>query len=190
MTKDVLRKMYLEKRSRIKIADVSRLSVDIAARFFSDINIPPGPNILTFIRSSPTNEIDTSAIYYRLWSKRPDVRTCAPRMTRQEKAFDAVTFDRNTEFSENRWVIREPLDGEIISPYEIDIAIVPLLAYDLNGNRVGYGGGFFDRFLAECRPDCIKAGVSYFPPENEIDGVEPTDIRLDLCITPAATYNF
>lgn len=190
MTKSELREIYLERRSRIGIVEVARLSADIADRFFRDIEMPPGPNVLTFIRSAKTNEIDTSAIYYRLWSKRPDVGVCAPRMTQGNDGFECVRFDRNSEFIENRWGIREPADGEIVDPTEIDVVIVPLLAYDRVGQRVGYGGGFYDRFLAKTRPECIKVGVSLFEPESLIDDVRPTDIRLDRCITPGETYRF
>ena len=65
-----------------------------------------------------------------------------------------------------------------------------LLTFDEKGNRVGYGKGFYDKFLAECKPEILKIGVSFFEPENIIPDVLNTDIQLDLCITPTKVYNF
>jgi 5-formyltetrahydrofolate cyclo-ligase len=68
--------------------------------------------------------------------------------------------------------------------------LVPLLAYDLKGNRVGYGKGYYDRFLAECRPDALKIGFSYFEPEEQINDTEDFDIPLNYCVTPHRCYEF
>ncbi|MDB5241886.1 MAG: 5-formyltetrahydrofolate cyclo-ligase, partial [Spirosoma sp.] len=50
--------------------------------------------------------------------------------------------------------------------------------------------GYYDRFLAQCRPDCQKIGLSLFNPIDLIIDAEPTDIRLNACITPEQTYRF
>lgn len=73
---------------------------------------------------------------------------------------------------------------------KIDVVFVPLLAYDNKGNRVGYGKGFYDHFLSECREDVVKIGLSFFEPEEAIEDVSATDIRLDYCVTPMTVYNF
>ena len=67
---------------------------------------------------------------------------------------------------------------------------VPLLAFDVAGHRTGYGKGFYDRFLAQCRPDVIKIGLSFFEAEGKISDVSTTDIVLDYCITPDKVYTF
>ena len=65
-----------------------------------------------------------------------------------------------------------------------------MLAFDTRGNRVGYGKGFYDRYLPACRPDCIKLGFSYFDPVDSVDDAHEFDVPLDLCITPNRTYVF
>jgi len=70
------------------------------------------------------------------------------------------------------------------------VVFVPLLAFDKSGNRVGYGKGFYDNFLAKCNPETLKIGLSFFEIEEEILDINPKDIRLNLCITPQKTYNF
>ena len=85
--------------------------------------------------------------------------------------------------------VREPA-GTGIPPTEIDAVLVPGLCFDQMGHRVGYGKGYYDKFLSQCRPDCIKIGLSLFPLIDMIDGVGPHDVALDDCITPATLISF
>lgn len=96
----------------------------------------------------------------------------------------------NTKIKNNDYGIPEPVDGLEVPASKIDVVFVPLLAYDKNGNRVGYGKGFYDQFLSECKEDVIKIGLSYFDPEESIDDVIESDIRLDYCITPFGVIEF
>ncbi len=70
------------------------------------------------------------------------------------------------------------------------MVFVPLLAFDEKGHRVGYGKGFYDKFLSECKPEVLKIGLSFFESETLISDVLTTDIQLDLCVTPSKIYNF
>ena len=116
--------------------------------------------------------------------------TATPRLPRSGDDLEHIAFDAGTVFAENRWGIREPVAGRTVDPSDIDIVIVPLLCFDTRGFRVGYGKGYYDRFLAKCRPDCLKAGVSLFPPIAAIDDVNRFDVKLDICVTPEATVKF
>ncbi|MDP5026727.1 MAG: 5-formyltetrahydrofolate cyclo-ligase, partial [Flavobacterium sp.] len=84
----------------------------------------------------------------------------------------------------------EPIDGLEVPDAKIDVVFVPLLAYDKQGNRVGYGKGFYDNFLNKCKPETIKIGLSFFPPEEKIDDVSESDVKLDFCVTPDAIFSF
>lgn len=70
------------------------------------------------------------------------------------------------------------------------MVLVPLLCIDREGYRVGYGKGFYDKFLARCRPDCKTVGLNYFPPVERIDDVAEHDIRLDHAVNPDEVYSF
>jgi 5-formyltetrahydrofolate cyclo-ligase len=61
---------------------------------------------------------------------------------------------------------------------------------DTNGHRVGYGKGFYDRFLASTKPDVIKIGLSLEEPIEPIEDINPFDIGLDFAITPKSVYRF
>lgn len=108
------------------------------------------------------------------------VSKCSPETRAMEHYCD---FDEKL-LIENKWGIPEPGNGRRILASELDAVLVPLLIFDKTGHRVGYGKGFYDRFLKECRPDCKKIGISYFDPIEVISDVNQTDIPLDLCITP------
>ena len=76
-----------------------------------------------------------------------------------------------------------------VTPTDLDVIFIPLLQADTRGNRLGYGKGFYDRYLALCRPDVIKIGLNFFEPIPSIPA-EKTDIPLDYLITPNRVYEF
>ena len=187
MMKSELRKLHLERRRSLSIAEQSALSSQIADRFFDSVDPSAVKNLHIFIRIRKFNEVDTSMIYYRIWRDFPHVRTFAPKSDLATGVIRDVSFDSETEFIENRWGIREPRAGESIAPSELDLAVVPMLAFDRAGHRVGYGKGYYDRHLAACRPNCLKVGVSYFGPIAGTIEASPHDVPLDMCVTADAT---
>ena len=95
-----------------------------------------------------------------------------------------------TKFKKNDHNIFEPTNGLEVPNEKIDVVFIPLLAYDKKGNRVGYGKGFYDDFLSKCKKEVIKIGLSFFDPEEQIDDVSDSDIKLHYCITPTTMYSF
>src|SRR5690606_13586233 len=108
----------------------------------------------------------------------------------QSTAMDHYLWEKDHLLEFNKWGIEEPQGGQAILSHQLDAVIIPLLAFDQKGNRIGYGKGFYDRFLSACRPDCLKVGLSFFDPVNDIADAEPTDIPLDYCITAKETIAF
>jgi 5-formyltetrahydrofolate cyclo-ligase len=96
----------------------------------------------------------------------------------------------NTKIKKNSYNVPEPVDGLEVPDAKIDVVFVPLLAYDKQGNRVGYGKGFYDNFLSKCKPETIKIGLSFFPPEEKIEDVSANDVKLDFCVTPDRIISF
>ena len=95
-----------------------------------------------------------------------------------------------TKIKKNSYNVPEPVDGLEVPNAKIDVVFVPLLAYDKQGNRIGYGKGFYDNFLSKCKPETIKIGLSFFPPEEKIEGVSTNDVKLDFCVTPVGIIKF
>lgn len=139
-----------------------------------------------FLSSTPHKEVETEQLLTLLQGK--DKEVVIPRME-SDNCLSHILLTDATPVKENRFGIPEPIGGISLSPQQMEVVFVPLLAYDLKGQRVGYGKGYYDRFLAECSPDCIFVGLSFFQPEEHIPS-EKTDIPLHYCVTPERVYTF
>ena len=95
-----------------------------------------------------------------------------------------------TKLIVNEWGIPEPDNNSIPIPESsIEVVFVPLLAYDTKGSRVGYGKGFYDRFLQDSKPK-LTIGLSFFEPEENDIEVNEYDQPLDLCVYPDRVVHF
>jgi 5-formyltetrahydrofolate cyclo-ligase len=120
----------------------------------------------------------------------PGLKVAFPVINFAALQMKAVLVDDDTEFVENEYGIPEPEAGEKIDEEEIDVVLVPLLAFDEQGYRVGYGKGFYDRFLKQCRADVITIGFSYFDAVTKINDTNEYDVPLNYCVTPHKVYEF
>lgn len=190
MTKSALRQQFLAQRWALATEEVERRSQQIAERFFGEFfGEPVGMASLTlhtFLPIVRQNEVDTWPIIHRIWQHFPEIQVAVSVTDTTTNQLSHYALTPETPLTENRWGIPEPQPGRstTIGSHQIDLVLVPLLAFDQQGHRVGYGKGYYDRFLAECRPDCLKIGLSLFEPVERIDDVEPTDVLLNVCITP------
>jgi len=144
----------------------------------------------TFYPITGKHEFDTLLLVNWLREKHPRIRLVLSRSNFETHTLEHIIWEDATTLVMNRWGITEPQDGVTVEPDMIDLIVIPLLAFDTKGNRIGYGKGFYDRFLAECRPDAVKTGISFFPPEEQFSEVDRFDIPLDLCITPEKIWKF
>ena len=159
-------------------------------RLFATIDFAAISALSCYISLRHFGEAETGTIFGRVWETLPRIITTAPRIDDATREIDSLVYQRDTPIRENTWKIPEPAGSEIVAPEALDLVIVPLVCVDIRGHRVGYGKGFYDRYLQKCRPDCIKAGLSFYPPVDSIDDVHDADIPLDLCITPSETFRF
>jgi len=139
-----------------------------------------------FMPIAQKREIDTSYILSILQGK--DKNVIVPKVA--TKTLQHFLLTDATTFAISKWGVPEPKEGILVPTRQIDVVFVPLLAFDKLGNRVGYGKGFYDNFLAACRADVIKIGLSLFEAERTITDVAPHDIRLDYCVNPKRVYSF
>jgi 5-formyltetrahydrofolate cyclo-ligase len=188
MTKSELRKLYLERRRSISAAEHAELSGKIVEELFGCVDFGPAEAVHCFISMEHKGEIETGKLFERLWADLPHIKTFAPRIDDTSGELIALPYGRETRLERSRWNIPEPIDGDPADPVAIDVVVVPLLCFDERGHRVGYGRGYYDRFLKKCRPDCIKAGLSFFPPVERIDDIHEGDLALDVCVTPSQTF--
>jgi len=192
MKKAALRKEFLQKRKEAGELWLIEKNALIAQNLEKYVQANLVKTLHTFLPQLGSREIDTFFIIESFRIAFPALRIAAPYIipgTREMEHFLVTPF---THLVVNQWKIPEPdpVTAEKIRPEEIDIVLVPLLAFDRRGYRVGYGGGYYDRFLPQTRPDCIKLGLSLFEEIDEIEDIDEFDIPLNACITPQGIQHF
>jgi len=188
MTKAEARKKFLEKRKSLNDAERDILNLQIYNRFFASGYLDTVKTLHIFLSIERTREPDTWQILDRIRREFPHIRLVVPRINGDR--LEHFYFEGLHQLQQNNFGILEPAQGIPANPNKIDFVLVPLAAFDVKGNRVGYGKGYYDRFLKECRPDCLKAGLSFFEASDILSDVEEHDVPLDICFTPAEIYIF
>jgi 5-formyltetrahydrofolate cyclo-ligase len=119
----------------------------------------------------------------------PHIRISIPKVNSEKNELENFFFEGMHQLAVNDWGIQEPKQGVPTEPEKIDMVLVPLLVFDEQGNRVGYGKGYYDRFLKKCSPEIKKVGISLFPPVEQIP-VNEFDVPLNSCVTPSGVIQF
>ena len=187
MFKKDLRKKYKALRQQLSEAQIEDKSLAIANRLLQ-LDVWDKTYFHLFLTIEEQKEVDTEFVLQILAGK--DKEIVVARSDFDTLAMTHFLLTDNTKFQKNQYNIFEPVDGIEVSPSKLDVVFVPLLAYDNDGNRVGYGKGFYDKFLSQCKEDVIKVGFSFFEPEENITDVSPNDILLDYCVTPETIHKF
>lgn len=194
MTKKELRIKYKTLRKQLSAEEIEEKSLAIANQLLKLNTLPDGRQVWNnvyfhlFLSIKEQNEVDTEFILQILHGK--DREVVVSKTDFETRKMHHYLLTDSTKFIKNDYNIIEPVNGLAVPEEMIDVVFVPLLAYDVKGNRVGYGKGFYDKFLYECRPDVIKIGLSFFEPEESIEDVMLTDIGLDYCVTTQNVHSF
>jgi 5-formyltetrahydrofolate cyclo-ligase len=189
MTKKELRNIYKEKRKSISAKDKMKWD-DLLLIQLQRIDLNYIETVLSYWPIAYMQEPNTHLFSDYIEHLIPGIRLAYPICDFVNCEMKAIKVDENTEFSKSDQGIEEPVNGENIDPAYIDLVFVPLLICDKTGNRIGYGKGFYDRFLSHCRKDVLKIGFSYFDPVDKIDDTSAFDVSLNYCITPGHIYEF
>ena len=189
MLKKEARNYFKQKRHTISQSDKMRWD-DLLLIQFQTIELPFVNYVLSFYPIEQNNEVNTFLFTDYLHFRNPNLHICYPKTNLNNGSMQAIVCSADSIFEANEFNIPEPLDNKVADPASLDLVIIPMLAFDEKGNRVGYGKGFFDRYLKESRDDCIKVGFSYFDALDSIDDANEFDVPLDFCITPQRTYVF
>jgi len=189
MNKKDIRAIYLAKREAMSELDYLK-SQDLLLIRFQALPLPFLHTVHTYLPMDGRKEPDPDAIIRWLSFRNPGLRLAIPRSDFGTCTMTHWTYDEDTVLMLTDKGIPEPSNGRPVAVQEIDMVIVPLLAYDGSGHRVGFGKGFYDRFLAECRPDAIRIGLSFFGPVDRISDTGTFDERLHYCVTPERIYEF
>ena len=184
--KKTLRIKYKKLRENLSENSVEDLSLKIANQALK-LNIWSKTYYHIFLSISTKKEVDTTYLMHILQGKDKSIVVSKTDFSTNEMKH--ILLQENTVLKISAYGIPEPVSGIEISPETLDVVFVPLLAFDQNGHRIGYGKGFYDRFLQKCISSTVFVGLSFFEPESKIP-FEDTDIPLDYCITPEKIFDF
>ncbi len=187
MTKEAIRKIYKEKRAALSYGQREKMQ-DLLMIQFQKLPLDIPATIMSY--QPFKNEFDPAYVIDFCRFKHPPLIEVMPLMLEENNQLQPIEVTEHTQYSLNKYGIAEPMDGTPIPIDSIDMVIVPLLAFDTSGHRVGYGKGYYDRFLALCKPDCIRLGFSFFDPIPSIEDVHALDVTLHMGITPEKSYIF
>jgi 5-formyltetrahydrofolate cyclo-ligase len=187
MLKSKLRQQYKNLRQQLDENAIAEMSLAIANQLIA-LPIWEKNYYHVFLSIAENKEVDTEYLLHILAGKDKEVVVSKSDFDTRQMTHYLLTD--GTKLRKNSYHIPEPVDGLEVPVSKIDVIFVPLVTFDINGNRVGYGKGFYDVFLSECRPDALKIGLSFFEAEQTIDDVFVQDVKLDFCIKPNRIYKF
>ncbi len=187
MTKSELRLFYKKRRAELSEEFIEVESLAIANQLLK-LDIWSHSFYHIFLSITEHKEINTDYVMNILAGK--DKNMVISKTDFESVEMTHYLLTDNTMIRKNSHNIPEPMDGIEIVSEKIEVVFVPLLAYDKQGHRIGYGKGFYDKFLSKCKPDTLKIGLSFFEAEEKIEGIFDSDVALDYCVTPKTIYRF
>ena len=186
MKKSALRSQASQLRKELDHETLAALSRQQLEQF-STINLNGVKVLHIFLPIAEKNEPDTFLFIEWLKVNHPSIKIIVPKADFQTFVMTHHEIVDHQDLQKNAFNILEPQQGTEHQG-EIDLVLLPLLAFDKRGYRVGYGKGFYDRFLQKM--DALKVGLSLFDVSADIEDVNEHDLKLDLCITPGKLYDF
>lgn len=186
MLKAELRKKYTQKRKALSDDEAFLLSQKIFENFIKYFKPKEREKVHIFIPIPARKEIDTQ-IFIKFFLEQ-NIKVYVPKIV-ADKLINIEIFE-DTVYETNSWGITEPVSNEDSGENYFHYVITPLLYCDGNGNRVGYGKGFYDGLFQSISPETKKIGINYFDPDEYVDDVWENDIPLDYLVTPTEVLSF
>lgn len=186
MLKSQLRKQALAQRNTLSNDLLISLNEKLLGQF-KTLDFSKTKSIHIFLPIIHKKEPDTFLIIDWLEAHHPEIELVVPKADFNSSILSHYTYLNKADLFNNQYHIPEPQNAKPFTGIP-DMVIVPLLAFDEKGYRVGYGKGFYDRFLKDLPAQ--KIGLSFFGAVRKINDVHLNDIRLDKCITPDGIIEF
>ena len=186
--KNSLRRSYLKARKSLAPLEIQSKTHLINQRLINFVPWNELELVHLYLPVLDNNEVDTLPTIKHIRGHFEKLRIAVPKVEIGHKLSHHL-LTKSTKLETNIWGIPEPVGNVTIDVEQIDLVIAPMIIFDKIGHRIGYGKGYYDRFLAKCREDTRKVGLCYFNPVGEIE-IEPTDISMDAVITPEGVWEF
>ena len=186
--KEDIRRSLLKRRRSLPEKELKRVSREINTHLANEIQNRDLKRILLY--QSIDNEPSVKETIELAWQK--DIEVYVPKVISKEKMI-INRLRKNSSYSKNKFGIKESNDSDTVELNEIDLAVLPLVGIDINGFRLGYGGGYYDRFFnqgSELSRKPFIIGVGYAFQILEVSFAEGHDLKCDLVITEKGVLKF
>jgi len=186
MDKTQFRKKYKELRKQLSQEILAEFSLEIANKALQ-LPIWEGNYYHIFLSIAEKKEVDTQFLLHILQGR--DKSIVVSKTNFKTIELDHFLLQEHTRLAISNYGIPEPVEGLEVAAGQLDVIFIPLLAFDKRGNRIGYGKGFYDKFLSKCSQKAVFVGLSLFEPEDSIP-TTPHDVPLHFCVTPTKVFQF
>ncbi|RYY22402.1 MAG: 5-formyltetrahydrofolate cyclo-ligase [Chitinophagaceae bacterium] len=189
MVKFEARREFLQRRIDLAPDQVEGYTTQIRSGF-ENFDLKAIRFFLSYYPLVSRKEFNVAVCEQVVFNKCVVAKIAWPKTDADAITMEAHLLEEHGLFAKNKYDILEPIGNNTVDPDLLDLVFVPLLAFDHKGFRVGYGKGYYDRYLSRCREDIIKIGFSFFEAIDAIDDINEFDVPLDYCITPSRLYEF
>jgi 5-formyltetrahydrofolate cyclo-ligase len=189
MLKSLARREYLQQRLQLPAEEIHNFTIAMK-QLFSGMQLPPVGALLSYYPLTSRQEFNVAVCDSIVLERNPGAKIAWPKTDTETLSMEAHVLEEHGLFAKNKYNILEPIGNYVLLPDQVDLVFVPLLAFDRLGYRVGYGKGYYDRYLRRCRKDVMTIGFSFFEPIDTIRDIDQFDVPLKYCITPSRLYEF
>lgn len=176
--KSLLRKTALQYRQLLRGEEFETRNDLLKQKLLDLIRARDAQTIHFYLPMPQNREPDMTGLFPFLWAE--GRRIAVSKTHFKDKSLSHYLLEETTGLKNNAWGIPEPVDARPVDAGEIDLIVVPLLLADRQHHRLGYGGGFYDRFLADTA--AYKIGLSLGPLLDQLP-VDDWDVPLDQVLT-------
>ena len=181
MKKQELRALYKQKRKDLTEIQIKGLQENIYQQIYN-LDLSAVKNVHLFLSMPKFKEIDTAPLI--TWFRNKNKRIVVSKCNFKDNTLSHFYLEENTVLSLSKFGVLVPVAAELVEENKLDLIFIPMLISDDKKFRVGYGKGFYDRFLSNCRKDAKFIGLNFFPPITAIEDKNEFDIPLHQVIYP------
>lgn len=189
--KTSLRIQAMRRRAALTTELCKQYSAEIIAALIKHFSWSTIDCVHCYLPHHAKMEVDTQPFFDYLFAEQPHITVVTNRLNFVSQQIECCIVYPDTPLVPNHFQIAEPdQNARVIDPQKINVMILPLLACDQQGNRLGYGKGYYDRLLARCSTDMLRVGINYFLPLQENIPHEAHDMPLHGLMAHKGYFNF